>query len=196
LDVGWDGAMKEGFFFGAGATGDDEGACEIDAEVGGERRGGGDGVLDLDGVPLHAAGDVEFGGVDAQVLEAGGVVGVLDGGEVEGAEHGGDEAAEFAVAAEGAGAEAAVDDGDGELAFRQQLWGDAVYVRDFTRLAELSPERLLKYAAIVHDVYQSYDLAHKALMEYDRRRGSGLAGAYFELVRAAGASAGVMISRG
>lgn len=86
--------------------------------------------------------------------------------------------------------------GDGELAFRQQLWGDAVYVRDFTRLAELSPERLLKYAAIVHDVYQSYDLAHKALMEYDRRRGSGLAGAYFELVRAAGAGAGVMISRG
>ncbi len=51
----------------------------------------------------------------------------------------------------------------------QIFWADAVFVRDFTRLAELSAEQLLKYAFIVHGVYGSFDLALRVLMEYDRR---------------------------
>lgn len=51
----------------------------------------------------------------------------------------------------------------------QILWSDAVFVRDFTRLGGLSAEQLLKYAFIVHDVYGSFDLALRVLMEYDRR---------------------------
>lgn len=51
----------------------------------------------------------------------------------------------------------------------QIFWADAVFVRDFTRLAELSAEQLLKYAFIVHEVYGSFDLALRVLMEYDRR---------------------------
>ena len=49
------------------------------------------------------------------------------------------------------------------MPIRQFLWGDAVYVKDFTRLGDLTPEQLLKLAAIVHDVYGSPDLAALAL---------------------------------
>jgi FkbM family methyltransferase len=63
----------------------------------------------------------------------------------------------------------------------QMLWANAVYVRDFTRLAPLTPEQLIKLAMIAHIVYAAVDLAHFALAEYDRRRdakGSALAPAY------------------
>lgn len=49
----------------------------------------------------------------------------------------------------------------------QILWSDAVYVKDFTRFKNLSPDHLLKIARIVHDVYGSYDLAHLALSHID-----------------------------
>lgn len=50
----------------------------------------------------------------------------------------------------------------------QFLWGDVIYVKDFTKLQELSPEKLLKMAVILHEVYRSFDLCNHILEEYDR----------------------------
>lgn len=59
-------------------------------------------------------------------------------------------------------------------AISQTLWGDAVYVKDF-RLRHLLDDRLLKSAAfILHELYQSYDLANLFLQELDRRHGTTL----------------------
>ena len=44
-------------------------------------------------------------------------------------------------------------------ALSQNLWGDAVYVRDFMAFDRLTPEALLKIAVICHENYESYDLA-------------------------------------
>jgi FkbM family methyltransferase len=82
-----------------------------------------------------------------------------------------------------------------EQNFRQTLWGDAVYVPAFDRLPTLAPVPLMKLAALLHDLYQSYDLAHLALSHADAQTGGKLAPAYFAMVQAAGASAGVPITR-
>jgi FkbM family methyltransferase len=58
---------------------------------------------------------------------------------------------------------------DLNAAFSQMLWGDAVYVKDFTGLAALSKVQLLKLAAIMHLNYESGDLAALALRHYDPR---------------------------
>ncbi len=54
---------------------------------------------------------------------------------------------------------------------RQNLWGDAVYVKDFDNFAALTPEQLLKTAVILHELYQSWDLASLALANYDAKLG-------------------------
>lgn len=54
---------------------------------------------------------------------------------------------------------------------RQNLWADAVYVKDFDNLGVLTPEQLLKMAAILHEVYSSWDLASLALANYDAKSG-------------------------
>lgn len=58
------------------------------------------------------------------------------------------------------------------------LFADAVFVRDFTKLGLFTAVKLLKTAAILHDIYRSYDLALRFLMEHDRRAGTTYAGAY------------------
>lgn len=60
----------------------------------------------------------------------------------------------------------------------QMLWGDAIFVRDFTQLDQLSPDRLIKLALILHDVYGSVDLALVCLQIHDRKAGTKLANAY------------------
>jgi len=40
----------------------------------------------------------------------------------------------------------------------QLMYGDAVYIKDFTQLEKMTKEQLLKYATILHDFYQSFDL--------------------------------------
>lgn len=68
---------------------------------------------------------------------------------------------------------------------RQHLWSDAVYVPDYTRLDELSPQRLLKMAVILHDVYESCDLAALCLQHHDEKTGGQLWTFYMQrLVRA------------
>jgi FkbM family methyltransferase len=59
----------------------------------------------------------------------------------------------------------------GTGAYRQVLWADAVYVRDFMALDRLAVEDLLRLAFVVNDVYGSHDLAAFALQEVDRRDG-------------------------
>lgn len=66
----------------------------------------------------------------------------------------------------------------------QLLWGDAVYVRDFMSFEALLPEQLLKLAAILHENYNSCDLAAEALRVYDSKAGSSLHPLYVSYVSA------------
>jgi len=58
----------------------------------------------------------------------------------------------------------------------QQLWADAVYVRDMWDLKQHSREEMVRTALIMHEVYQSYDVVHHILAKVD----SGLAQKYFD----------------
>jgi FkbM family methyltransferase len=72
--------------------------------------------------------------------------------------------------------------------FRQYLWADAIYVRDWMRLERLDEIKLRKYAVLAHDLLKSYDLAHLVLAALDEKTGSNLAPAYLDrLMRSAGA---------
>lgn len=60
----------------------------------------------------------------------------------------------------------------------QQLWADAVYVRDLWELRNFSLPDLLRTALILHEIYHSYDAAHHVLGKADAR----LAQRYLETV--------------
>jgi FkbM family methyltransferase len=62
--------------------------------------------------------------------------------------------------------------------FRQFLWSDAIYVRDWMVLDELSEIKLQKYAVLAHDLLASYDLAHHVLVALDKKTGGNVASAY------------------
>jgi len=62
----------------------------------------------------------------------------------------------------------------------QGLWSDAVYVRDFMRFDQVPTAKLLKLATILHEVYQSIDLAALALAAADARDGTALQPAYLQ----------------
>lgn len=67
----------------------------------------------------------------------------------------------------------------------QLLWADAVYVRNFLEFESLPPEKLLKLALILHEVYQSWGLAAQALLAHERQTGSGLMQAYLQRLHSA-----------
>jgi len=67
-------------------------------------------------------------------------------------------------------------------AYKQVFWADAVFIRDFTKFSALSPQQLLKLAVILHDVYGSYDLVLRALMEYDGRGNTGYTDGYLKFL--------------
>jgi len=58
--------------------------------------------------------------------------------------------------------------------FSQQLWADAVYVRDLMRLDALAPDQLVKLALIVNECYVSFDLAAYVLRQHDGMTGGTL----------------------
>jgi hypothetical protein len=61
----------------------------------------------------------------------------------------------------------------------QILWADsAVYVRSFMSFEQMSPEKLLKTAIILHEVYASWDLAALALQSYDAKTKKNLQQTY------------------
>ncbi len=57
----------------------------------------------------------------------------------------------------------------------QVLWADAIFVRNVFDLSVYSNDQLLKTAAILYHVYNSYDLAYILLAEYDRRTSANIA---------------------
>lgn len=65
----------------------------------------------------------------------------------------------------------------------QAMWADVVYVRDLTRLDELTDRQLLVLATIAHGICASFDLAAHLLRAHDVRRGSQLATRYAEALR-------------
>jgi FkbM family methyltransferase len=54
----------------------------------------------------------------------------------------------------------------------QHLWGDMVYVKDFTRAESLTPEAWLKFAVLMHQIYEAWDVANFALAQVDKLTGS------------------------
>lgn len=68
----------------------------------------------------------------------------------------------------------------------QMLWSEAVYVRDMLDLDTLAPERLLKLALILHEVYGSCDFAQFVLKHYDAQRGTKHRDAYLERLGSVG----------
>ncbi|NJL75555.1 MAG: FkbM family methyltransferase [Saprospiraceae bacterium] len=52
----------------------------------------------------------------------------------------------------------------------QQVWADAIFIKNFMQLDALSNDALLKYAVILHDIYGSYDIVLRALLAYDERQ--------------------------
>jgi hypothetical protein len=68
--------------------------------------------------------------------------------------------------------------GDLNAVMSQALWGDAIYVKSFAGFDSLLPASLLKLATILHENYQSFDLATVALRAYDKLMGTALQPAY------------------
>jgi FkbM family methyltransferase len=60
----------------------------------------------------------------------------------------------------------------------QLLWSDAVYVKDETHLRSATPEKLLKTAILLHDLYASLDFCHHLLSLYDEKCSTGIAQSY------------------
>ncbi len=67
--------------------------------------------------------------------------------------------------------------------FRQTIWGDAVYLRDFRRLTELHPDKLLKLAILSHVLNDAFDMAHKCLVHYDDHMQTSVSRDYLDLLR-------------
>jgi len=68
----------------------------------------------------------------------------------------------------------------GRQGINQILWGDAVYIRDFTELSNLSSESLIKIAIIMNDCYKSFDLAALALKHIDLQEDTDCFEVYIE----------------
>jgi len=60
----------------------------------------------------------------------------------------------------------------------QFLWSDAIYVRDWMKLEELSLLQLKKYAILAHEVVRSPDLAHLILSTIDAKAGTNYVAMY------------------
>jgi protein O-GlcNAc transferase len=65
----------------------------------------------------------------------------------------------------------------------QQLWTDAVYVKRFTDFGRLPVTSLLKIAALLHDLYGSFDLSVLALQHADRQGNTERLKRYIEALK-------------
>ena len=68
-------------------------------------------------------------------------------------------------------------------ALSQALWSDVIYVKNFLHYDQAPPEKLLKLAVILHDVYASYDLVHYILSEFDKQTSGKCVEQYVRLLR-------------
>jgi len=64
----------------------------------------------------------------------------------------------------------------------QQLWADAIYVRDFTTFQDMEPAQLLRISTVMHDVYKAWDLVGLALARVDEQEGGKRHNQYIEWV--------------
>jgi FkbM family methyltransferase len=64
----------------------------------------------------------------------------------------------------------------------QILWSDVIYVKNFLHYDQTPPEKLLKLAVILHDVYGSYDIVHYILKQYDKHTSRKCAEQYLQLL--------------
>jgi FkbM family methyltransferase len=71
-----------------------------------------------------------------------------------------------------------------KLTSSQLLWGDAMYVREWSDAAPPGDEALLKQAVLL-DLYGSIDAAYHALQVHDVRKSTRLAASYLEAFAAA-----------
>jgi FkbM family methyltransferase len=61
---------------------------------------------------------------------------------------------------------------DHTAGLNQVVWSDAVFIRDFTKFDRLDNGQLLRMALLMHDIYHSFDIVVRLLMEHDRRTGT------------------------
>ncbi len=64
----------------------------------------------------------------------------------------------------------------------QTFDGDAVFMRDFTKLHQMPSDKLLKMALILHDIYGSLDVVYRILTTLDKREKTGWANSYIEAI--------------
>ena len=64
----------------------------------------------------------------------------------------------------------------------QLLSADAIFVKDFSKLDKFSNDDLLKISLFLHDIYNSYDLSHYFLKEYDNRNKLQLSDSYKQYI--------------
>ena len=68
---------------------------------------------------------------------------------------------------------------------RQVLWADAIYVKDWLRLDNVSLDKMKKLALLLHEVVRSFDLCHLVLHAIDARTGSNFAPQYLQTLLSA-----------
>lgn len=66
-------------------------------------------------------------------------------------------------------------DNDINKMINQQLWSDAIYVKDWMSLESLNEEALITYAILANEVLNSPDLAHLVLQKIDNLKNSNFA---------------------
>ena len=66
------------------------------------------------------------------------------------------------------------------LTLGQQLWSDAVYVRDFMKVEDCDEQQLYSAALVLHQLYYGFDLCHYFLKELDQRDESNFAEIYLD----------------
>ena len=66
----------------------------------------------------------------------------------------------------------------------QQLWSDAIYLRDLSHAESMPTEKLVKLAIVCHDVYGFYDFSLYLLNLLDSRQGTDVGKRYLELLLA------------
>ena len=62
----------------------------------------------------------------------------------------------------------------------QLLWGDVIYIKDFTKPELLSEHQLLAMSRIMHELYNSFDLVLNLLTHYDSRKNTDLSAKYLQ----------------
>lgn len=60
----------------------------------------------------------------------------------------------------------------------QIIWSDAIFIPDFMKFDEMDPDRLLRIAVILHELYKSVDMVSYALLRRAERVNDGLWEAY------------------